>query len=67
LSQNGLFSDFMHKYDEHRQVETSLEDYLIGCRKDPLTYASAAERLLAAIGQPRWSIPATTSGSGGSS
>ena len=53
MSQNGLFSDFMHKYDEHRQVETSLEDYLIGCRKDPLTYASAAERLLAAIGQPR--------------
>jgi serine protein kinase len=30
----------------------SIEDYLLGCRNDPLMHASAAERLLAAIGEP---------------
>ena len=30
----------------------SLEDYLEGCRADPAMYASAAERMLAAIGEP---------------
>jgi serine protein kinase len=51
MPENELFSDFMRKYDERRQAEMSLEDYLIGCRKDPLMYASAPERLLAAIGE----------------
>ncbi|WP_241127870.1 PrkA family serine protein kinase [Novosphingobium terrae] len=43
----------MRKFDERRQLEISLEDYLIGCRKDPLMYATAPERLLAAIGEPQ--------------
>lgn len=30
----------------------SLQDYLEGCRDDPMMYASAAERILAAIGEP---------------
>src|SRR3546814_482944 len=30
----------------------SIEDYLLGCRNDPLMHASAPERLLAAIGEP---------------
>src|SRR3546814_20819532 len=29
-----------------------LADYLKGCRSDPMMYASAPERLLAAIGEP---------------
>lgn len=52
MAGSDLFSDFMRNYDERRQAEMSLEDYLIGCRKDPLMYATAAERLLAAIGEP---------------
>ena len=32
--------------------EMGLEEYLIACRDDPKTYASAAERMLDAIGEP---------------
>ena len=53
MADSDLFSDFIRKFDERRQAEMSLEDYLIGCRKDPLMYATAAERLLAAIGEPQ--------------
>ena len=52
MAATDFFSDFMRTYDERRQVEMSLEDYLTGCRADPLMYATAPERLLAAIGQP---------------
>lgn len=30
----------------------SLEDYLVGCKTNPLWYATAAERMVAAIGEP---------------
>ncbi len=30
----------------------SLEEYLVGCRDNPLWYATAAERMVAAIGNP---------------
>jgi serine protein kinase len=36
----------------HKQTEMSLQDYLQGCRHDPRCYASAAERMIAAIGEP---------------
>ncbi len=52
MAATDFFSDYMRTYDEQRQVEMSLEDYLTGCRADPLMYATAPERLLAAIGQP---------------
>ena len=52
MAATDFFSDYMRTYDERRQVEMSLEDYLTGCRADPLMYATAPERLLAAIGQP---------------
>lgn len=52
MADSDLFSDFKRKFDERRQTEMSIEDYLIGCRKAPLMYATAAERLLAAIGEP---------------
>ena len=45
-----LFSSFRHSYEKHRETEMSLSAYLEGCRDDPMMYASAAERLLAAIG-----------------
>jgi len=52
LAQSELFSKFMRNFDERREAEMSLEDYLTGCRKEPLMYATAPERLLAAIGKP---------------
>ncbi|MDF0541664.1 PrkA family serine protein kinase [Sphingobium sp. H39-3-25] len=52
MTKNELFSSFMQKFDDRRQAEMSVEDYLLGCRDDPLMHASASERLLAAIGEP---------------
>ena len=51
MANDDLFSGFVRKFEERRQAEMSLEDYLVGCRGDPLMHATAAERLLAAIGQ----------------
>ncbi len=38
--------------DERRETEMSLADYLDLCASDPSCYASAAERMLKAIGEP---------------
>ena len=53
MAENDLFSGFMRRYDGRRETEMSMEEYLRGCRNDPLMFASAAERLLAAIGEPK--------------
>jgi serine protein kinase len=45
----GLFSKL---YDGQKETEMSLEDYLKCCAREPMAYASAAERMLAAIGEP---------------
>jgi serine protein kinase len=52
VATNDLFSDFARSYEARRQAEMTLEEYLKGCRADPMMYASAPERLLAAIGEP---------------
>src|SRR5689334_2077931 len=49
---NDLFSSFAKSYDARRETEMSLSDYLAGCRDDPMMYAGAPERILAAIGEP---------------
>jgi serine protein kinase len=48
-----LFSRSQQSYESQRQQEMPLLDYLELCRKDPMAYASAAERLVAAIGEPQ--------------
>ena len=45
-----LLSDFARFYQERRDADMSLSDYLEGCRGDPGLYASAPERILKAIG-----------------
>jgi serine protein kinase len=52
MTRDDLFSGFIRRYEAHREAEMSLENYLRGCRSDPLMAASAPERLLAAIGEP---------------
>jgi serine protein kinase len=47
-----LFADFAKSYDTRRETEMSLSEYLDTCRDDPMAYASAAERILTAIGEP---------------
>jgi serine protein kinase len=52
MAQNDLFGLFSRLYDSQREMEMPLEDYLKRCTRDPMAYASAAERMLAAIGEP---------------
>lgn len=40
------------RYEHDMQDEYSLEEYLNICKADPMAYATASERLLAAIGEP---------------
>lgn len=47
-----LFKAYSESYERRREIEMSLTEYLEGCRNDPMMYASAAERILAAIGEP---------------
>jgi serine protein kinase len=48
-----LFDAFARSFDAGREAEMPLLEYLEGCRSDPLMYANAAERILAAIGEPQ--------------
>ncbi len=47
-----VFSGYALEYDRRRESSMSLQEYLEGCRGDPMMYASAPERILAAIGEP---------------
>src|SRR5579859_7535877 len=51
-SEDGIFGLYSRLYENRREVEYSLEDYLRACSDDPSFYAGAAERLLTAIGEP---------------
>ncbi|MBC5766254.1 PrkA family serine protein kinase [Ramlibacter albus] len=44
--------NFLARYEKTREEELTLEEYLELCKRDPLAYATAAERMLAAIGEP---------------
>jgi serine protein kinase len=46
-----LFNQSRRAYETKRESELSLSDYLDLCRDDPMAYATAAERLVAAIGE----------------
>ncbi|MEQ8693697.1 MAG: PrkA family serine protein kinase, partial [Pseudomonadales bacterium] len=50
----GVFEHFQQRYDATQQEEISLDEYLQLCRETPSTYATAAERLLLAIGEPEF-------------
>jgi len=50
MSEN-LFSAFATAFEARRNAEMPLKDYLEACAGDPLLYANAPERLLAAIGE----------------
>ncbi len=48
-----LIARYARSYERRQEHAMSLADYLELCRDDPMAYASAAERLVAAIGEPR--------------
>ena len=47
-----VIENFRSRYEKAREEELSLGEYLDLCKKDPTVYASAAERMLLAIGEP---------------
>ncbi len=49
---HDIFDRFAEVYDRQKHEDLSLQDYLAACRDDPSVYASAAERMIAAIGEP---------------
>jgi serine protein kinase len=49
---DDLFASYARSFEAHREAEMSLAEYLEACRDNPMMYATATERLLAAIGEP---------------
>ena len=47
-----VFELYSEIYSREKQERMSLQDYLLACRDDPSMYASAAERMVSAIGEP---------------
>ena len=49
----GIFQDFRNEFEKlNNHEEFTLQEYLELCSKDKMAYASPAERMLAAIGEP---------------
>ncbi|ATE60466.1 PrkA family serine protein kinase [Thauera sinica] len=48
----SIFNAYQARYETAREEEMSLQDYLELCRSDRTAYATAAERMLMAIGEP---------------
>lgn len=49
---DDIFGDYQSRYQAHQGTEMSLFEYLELCKTDPSVYATAPQRMLAAIGQP---------------
>ena len=47
-----VIGNFAARYERTREDVMSLQEYLDLCKRDPKAYATAAERMLEAIGQP---------------
>ena len=47
-----VLEQFRSNYSATQSEEISVEEYLDLCRREPSTYASAAERMIAGIGEP---------------
>lgn len=48
----SIFSQYQSRYESAKEEELSLQEYLEICKDDPSSYASAAERMQLAIGEP---------------
>ncbi len=50
----SLFTNYSDRFEQRQDEEYSIQEYLSLCKEKPETYASAAERLLMAIGKPEY-------------
>ncbi len=49
----SIFEHFSSRFENLKEEELSLQEYLDLCKTDPMAYASPAERILKAIGEPQ--------------
>jgi serine protein kinase len=49
---DNIFTRYQARFEAGKEEEMSVQDYLDLCREDPSAYASVAERMLIAIGEP---------------
>jgi serine protein kinase len=54
MPEDQIFDLYAKSYDRNQQSELTLKEYLEGCRDDPMHYATVAERMIAAIGEPAY-------------
>jgi len=47
-----IFNHYQNRFDEGKEEELTLQEYLEICKNDKTAYATAAERMLMAIGEP---------------
>src|SRR3954453_11841030 len=50
---DSLFNAFARSFEARSETDMPMAEYLESCRGDPMRYANAAERGLAAIGEPQ--------------
>ncbi len=48
----SIFTRYQGRFEAAQEEEMSIQEYLDLCKKDPTVYASVAERMLSAIGEP---------------
>lgn len=48
----SIFARYQSRYEALQEEELSIQEYLEICKNDPTAYASVAERMLLAIGEP---------------
>ena len=48
----SIFNHYQARYESGQMEEYSIQEYLELCKNDPSIYATAAERMLLAIGEP---------------
>ena len=52
MDTHDFLAGYTRRFEENKEEEMSLDDYLELCRTDPSAYANPAQRLLMAIGEP---------------
>lgn len=52
MNTQDFLTGYTKRFEENKEEEMSLEEYLELCKNDPSAYANPAERLLMAIGEP---------------
>ena len=49
---SDIFDLFKEQYDQSQVEYLGIEEYLQLCKQDPMAFATAAERMVKAIGEP---------------